>query len=101
MCSRRHEQCFPALLVGLMSLAATACHQRDETAAAPKTAGPAAEAPKNEIPAAELSAVIEAHLQGAGFMEQYEYGKAAKAFREVRRPGVGLGPGAGLTHQDK
>ena len=94
MCSRRHERCFPALLVGLMSLAATACHQRDETAAAPKTAGPAAEAPKNEIPAAELSAVIEAHFQGAGFMEQYEYGKAAKAFREVRRRAPGWIPGA-------
>ena len=94
MCSRRHERCFLALLVGLMSLAATACHKHDETAAAPKTAGPAAEAPKNEIPAAELSAVMEAHFQGAGFMEQYEYGKAAKAFREVRRRAPGWVPGA-------
>lgn len=94
MCSRRRERCFLALLAGLMSLAATACHKHDETAAAPKTAGPAAEAPKNEIPAAELSAVLEAHFQGAGFMEQYEYGKAAKAFREVRRRAPGWVPGA-------
>src|SRR5271157_3074962 len=94
MWSRRHERCFLTLLVGLMSLAATACHKHDETAAAPKTAGPAAEAPKNEIPAAELSAVLEAHFQGAGFMEQYEYGKAAKAFREVRRRAPGWVPGA-------
>jgi len=71
---------FPALLVGLIALAASACQKHDETAATPKTAGPAAEAPRNEIPAAELSAVMEAHFQGAGFMEQYEYGKAAKAF---------------------
>lgn len=94
MWSRRHERSFPALLAGLMSLAVTACHQHDETAAAPKTAGPTAEAPKNEIPAAELSAVIAAHFQGAGFMEQYEYVKAAKAFREVRRRAPGWVPGA-------
>jgi hypothetical protein len=94
MCSRRHKRCFPALLAGLIALAATACHKHDETAAAPKTAGPAAEAPRNESPAAELSAVMEAHFQGAGFMEQYEYGKAAKAFREVRRRAPGWVPGA-------
>src|SRR5208337_4757556 len=94
MWSRRHERCFLTLLVGLMSLAATACHKHDETAAAPKTAGPAVEAPKNEIPAAELSAVLEAHFQGVGFMEQYEYGKAAKAFREVRSRAPGWVSGA-------
>ena len=66
-------------------------------AAAPKHPPAAAAgrqpAPKNEIPAAELSAVMAA-ISGAGFMEQYEYGKAAKAFREVRRRAPGWIPGA-------
>ena len=59
-----------------------------------KNAGAAAEAPSNEIPSAELSAVMEAHFQGVGYMEQYEYGKAARAFREVRKRAPGWVPGA-------
>ena len=36
---------------------------------------------------------MEAHFQGTGFMEQYEYGKAAKAFREVHKRAPGWVPG--------
>src|SRR5271157_4568051 len=94
MCSRRHKWSFLALLVGLIALAAAGCQTHDEPAAAPKNPGLAAAAPGNEIPAAELSAVMEAHFQGVGFMEQYEYGKAAKAFHEVRRRAPGWVSGA-------
>src|SRR5271157_6373790 len=94
MCSRRHKWSFLALLVGLIALAAAGCQTHDEPAAAPKNPGLAAATPGNEIPAAELSPVMEAHFQGVGFMEQYEYGKAAKAFREVRRRAPGWVPGA-------
>ena len=51
----------------------------------PRPPGPLPKRPKNEIPAAELERGDEAHFQGAGLMEQYEYGKAAEAFREVPR----------------
>ncbi len=83
-----------ALLVGMALLATVACHQQDEPAVSPKVASPKAAADRNEIPAAELSAVMEAHFQGVGLMEQYEYGKAAKAFREVRGRAPGWVPGA-------
>lgn len=103
MCSRRHENCFLALLAGLC-FTAGGCQTHPEPAAAPeatpttatasRSAVQTAEALKNEIPAAELSAVLEAHLQGAGYMEQYEYGKAAKAFRDVHARAPGWIPGS-------
>ena len=91
MYSRGSRRYLLALLVGLSSLATTACHKHEEPAAAPKSSGPATATSKNEIAAAELSAVMAAHFQGVGCMEQYEYGNAAKAFREVRRLCAGLG----------
>jgi len=44
----------------------------------------APEPPADEIPPDQLDAVVAAHLRGLGLMEQYEYRKAAEAFREVR-----------------
>ena len=75
-------------------VAASACQTQDEPAAAPVRRSrtlrsapckvtSAAEPLKNEIPPAELEAVMAAHFKGLGLMEQYEYGKAAEAFREV------------------
>ena len=54
----------------------------------------AAEPLKNEIPPAELDAVMAAHFRGLGQMEQYEYRKAAEAFREVRKRAPGWIPGS-------
>ncbi len=104
MCPRCLKPGFQALLAGVVSLAAAGCQSHDEPAAGPGST-PAAATPSkhaaavasptaNEIPAAELSAVMEAHFQGSGYMEQYEYGKAAKAFREVRKRAPGWVPGA-------
>jgi tetratricopeptide (TPR) repeat protein len=81
-------------------LGAAGCQTHDEPSAIPQAPpeAPPAEAAKevlkDEIPAAELSAVMAAHFRGAGFMEQYEYGKAAEAFREVRKRAPGWIPGA-------
>ncbi len=104
MCSNRYKLEVLVLLVGLILVLVPGCQTHDEPAAAPeaaraapnasKNAGAAAEAPSNEIPSAELSAVMEAHFQGVGYMEQYEYGKAARAFREVRKRAPGWVPGA-------
>jgi hypothetical protein len=49
---------------------------------------------KDEIPDTELSAVMASHFRGAGLMEQYEYGKAAEAFRDVHKRAPGWIPGA-------
>ena len=49
---------------------------------------------RDEIPPAELSAVMAAHFKGLGSMEQYEYGAAVDAFREVHRRAPGWIPGA-------
>ncbi|AMV36329.1 CRTAC1 family protein [Planctomyces sp. SH-PL62] len=63
------------------------CARPPSPEAVPEAASPrdAAEAPKDEIPADRLDAAMAAHLRGLGLMEQYEYRKAAEAFREVRR----------------
>ena len=100
------------LLSCSIALAAPACQTQEEPAAsAPRTTappaagGPAAasapatdratsERPRNEIPPGELEAVIAAHFKGAGLMEQYEYGKAAEAFREVSKRAPGWIPGS-------
>src|SRR5205823_3466646 len=44
---------------------------------------------RDEVPPAELEAVMGAHLRGLGYMEQFDYDKAAEAFGEVheRAPG--------------
>ncbi len=103
MRSSRPGQRTVALLVGVGFLAAAGCQTHDQPAAPPpgstasSAAAPAAkqaEPLRDEIPAAELGAVLEAHFQGMGYMEQYEYGKAAKAFREVRRRAPGWIPGS-------
>ena len=54
----------------------------------------AAEPLKNEIPPDELDAVMAAHFKGLGLMEQYEYRKAAEAFREVHERAPGWIPGS-------
>ncbi|MDR3620260.1 MAG: FG-GAP-like repeat-containing protein [Paludisphaera borealis] len=90
---------FVALIV--MLFAASACQSGDEPTEIPKSPPPGqslpkvAEAPaaveplKDEIPPAELDAVSTAHFRGLGLMEQYEYRKAAEAFRDVRRRAPG------------
>lgn len=100
-------QCLLALLSCLLLLLSVpACGTREEPAAPvppPASPGPLANskpaetkasAPKNEIPAAEFDAVLEAHFRGAGLMEQYDYAKAAQAFREVRKRAPGWIPGS-------
>ncbi|WP_165248643.1 FG-GAP-like repeat-containing protein [Paludisphaera soli] len=54
----------------------------------------AAEPPRDEIPADRIDAVLAARLRGLGLMEQYEYRKAAEAFREVRKLAPGWSDGA-------
>jgi tetratricopeptide (TPR) repeat protein len=82
------------------------CWSRDEPGkAAPTPAADRQSAPatlpgsidqplKDEIPASELEAALAAHFKGAGLMEQYEYGKAAQAFREVHKRAPGWIPGS-------
>ena len=95
-------------MIGL--LAVPACQTREEPSAAPRTtetpdnatnpASPtgstqaAAEPLKDEIPPSELTAVMAAHFKGLGLMEQYEYRKAAEAFREIHTRAPGWIPGA-------
>ena len=47
----------------------------------------------DEIPPDQLSAVMDAHYQGLGAMERYEYTEAARAFGEVHRLAPGWTPG--------
>ena len=97
MRSRRHERCFPALLVGLVLLACRLPdHEHDRARRPPaKTAGARVPEPlKNEIPPPSWRRSWRLISRGSGYMEQYEYGKAAKAFREVRRRAPGWIPGA-------
>ena len=44
---------------------------------------------KNEIPGNELAAVMAAHYQGLGDMEQFKYREAGEAFREARKRAPG------------
>jgi tetratricopeptide (TPR) repeat protein len=53
-----------------------------EAAPPPPVAAPAP--PRDEIPLDRFDDVVAAHLRGLGLMEQYEYRKAAAAFRDVR-----------------
>ena len=95
-------------VIGL--LAVPACQTREEPAAAPRTSTAAdhatspalpkastqaaSEPLKDEIPPSELTAVMTAHFKGLGLMEQYEYRKAAEAFREIRTRAPGWIPGS-------
>jgi tetratricopeptide (TPR) repeat protein len=99
MCSR-HFGWLPSLALTFVLPAFPGCQSGQEPASpVPGPAQAAASAPdrpsastavlKDEIPASELDAVLAAHFQGAGYMEQYEYAKAARAFREVRRGAPG------------
>ena len=75
--------------IGLLAL--SACQTR-EPEPIPPPASPAAAPPsptvrseplRDEIPSSELTAVMAAHYKGLGFMEQYKYGEAVEALREV------------------
>jgi hypothetical protein len=68
-------------------LTTNACHRDTPPAKGPTAATKPALA--DEVPAAALDAVLAAHLRGLGRMEQFEYDKAADAFREAHR----LAPG--------
>ncbi len=83
-----------------MALAGTfACQSQPEPekAARPATTGPST-APaaqlKNEIPSDALEPVMKAHFEGVGNMEQYKYGFAVQAFREVHKLAPGWIPGS-------
>ena len=109
MCARARGRVLPGLIVCLLGFA-SACQFREPPASAPSGEGRrlaepgllegpgsevrSVEAPRNEIPAAELEGVMAALFQGLGLMEQYEYRKAAEAFREVRRRAPGWIPGS-------
>jgi tetratricopeptide (TPR) repeat protein len=95
-------RCAFAIIAAAGLLTVTACQQQEpEPAAAPAAVAaarpgtePTTEPLRNEIPPAELADVMTAHYRGVGFMEQYKYGAAAEAFREVRRRAPGWIPGA-------
>lgn len=48
----------------------------------------------NEIPPEQLDKVMEAHFEGLGLMEQYEYGKAVNRFKDVHERAPGWIPGS-------
>jgi tetratricopeptide (TPR) repeat protein len=100
---RHGARCGIAVLTALILVTISAC-RNDEPEPAIPPPGPAAgvagvpalqlEPLKDEIPAAELAAVLTAHLQGLGHMERFEYAEASAAFREVHRRAPGWIPGA-------
>jgi tetratricopeptide (TPR) repeat protein len=49
---------------------------------------------KNEVPADQLDAVVRDLLQGLGYMERYEYGKATAVFRDAHDRAPGWIPGS-------
>lgn len=86
-----------ALLTILSSLAQSGCDRPAvPPAPAPVVVGaaPAAAPLEDLIPPKELDAVIRAHFRGLGLMEQYQYGKASAAFREVHEHAPGWIPGS-------
>ena len=78
-----HRTCLWGLIVLCVSLAG--CGDRSAPTP-PKQNG-------DEIPADQLSAVIDAHYQGLGAMERYEYSAATRAFQDIhsRAPGWTIG----------
>jgi tetratricopeptide (TPR) repeat protein len=94
--------CAFGFITAIAFLAFTGCHtQEPEPAVAPQgqaAARPGLERPseplRNEIPPTELPVVMAAHFKGVGYMEQYEYGAAVKAFREVQARAPGWIPGS-------
>jgi tetratricopeptide (TPR) repeat protein len=94
-----------ALITAAGFLAASACGTRPEETAkppspsGPTTSGPSMPAPspasvKNEIPPEALEKVMEAHFQGLGYMEQYEYARAIESLRTVHELAPGWIPGS-------
>ena len=87
-------------MLGLVVIAACQSQPEPETKVkGPSTPSavlqrPASEPLEDEIPPDELIAVMTKHFEGLGYMEQYEYVKAIKAFREVHRRAPGWIPGA-------
>ena len=99
---RCHYAKFGLLLLTATGLLAVSACGSGEPEPAPVPVGPAARVPdavpllaplRDEIPTSELSAAMAAHFKGLGFMEQYDYGKAVEAFREVHRRAPGWIPG--------
>jgi tetratricopeptide (TPR) repeat protein len=90
-------------ITAMALIAASACQSQPEpdNTAVPTTAAsrPAQPAPasaslKNEIPAESLQEVMSSHLEGLGYMEQYEYAKAVEKFRRVHELAPGWIPGS-------
>jgi len=100
--TRLYRAWFVSLLLG--ALPACGVARRSDESDLPKTSAktrdstekdkPLVGLPRNEIPPDQLDAVVRAHFQGLGFMERYEYRKAANAFREVHERAPGWIPGS-------
>ena len=83
-------------------LAVSACQSQPEpeviskgpAVSTPSTKGPDAGPLRNEIPPDELATVMANHFEGLGYMEQYKYPQAIKAFGEVHKRAPGWIPGA-------
>jgi tetratricopeptide (TPR) repeat protein len=85
------------LFSSALALALPACAtnpQPEVSSPTPKPDKPRLLSQKNEIPADKLDAVIQAHLQGLGYMERYEYQPATTAFRKVHELAPGWIPGS-------
>ncbi len=85
--------------VGL--LCSSACRSEPDTEKPSAPARSSSTAPatppatlKNEIPPDALEAVMKAHFDGVGRMEQYQYGKAVESFRTVHKLAPGWIPGS-------
>ena len=100
----RNRLCLALACCALFALGCS--HEKDPTAGTVPTpekvsAKDLAEANKphkdflsNEIPPNALDKVMEAHFEGLGLMEQYEYGKAIARFKEIHELAPGWIPGS-------
>jgi tetratricopeptide (TPR) repeat protein len=96
----------PALVALLCALAASGCGTGTGGADNPTTeirpqSGDAGEgtagapaALRDEIPSGRIDEVLQAHFQGLGHMERYEYVEGVKEFRRIRKLAPGWIPGA-------
>jgi tetratricopeptide (TPR) repeat protein len=96
------------LVAAMAALLLPACGQTNPPGARPETEAVAkarfpdpsegrkrqAANPRSEVPADQLDEVIRAHLQGLGYMEQYNYLKAIEVFREVHERAPDWVPGS-------
>ncbi|MGE3820710.1 MAG: tetratricopeptide repeat protein, partial [Isosphaeraceae bacterium] len=93
---RPHARLSSGLFFLLIGLAGCGSYSGSPQIVAESDPGGAVEpvALEDVIPPAKLDAVLRAHYRGLGFMERYEYGKAAEAFREVHELAPGWIPGS-------